>query len=62
MSHLPPLPRPAFDNVKIAVEDGHDHDRFYFARCVAFFKYANDDVFVALRWYSEVPGIVVDPS
>ena len=59
--HVPPPSRPAFDNVKVAVEVGHDHDRFYFGRCVAFFKDANDDVFVALRWYSEVPGIVVDP-
>ena len=33
----------------------------YFARCMAFFKDADDKVFVAVRWYSEVPGTVLDP-
>jgi hypothetical protein len=55
------ISRPAFDNVKIAVQVDDTHTRFYFGRCVAFLKDADDNVFVAVRWYSEVPGTILDP-
>ena len=61
MYHLRTISRPAFDNVKMSVEVEEDRERFYFARCVAFMKDADGDVFVALRWYTEVQGTVVDP-
>ena len=61
MYYYTPLSRPAIDNVKIAVEVEDGRERMYFARCMAFFKDADDKVFVAVRWYSEVPGTVVDP-
>ena len=53
--------RPAIDNVKLAVEVGVNRERMYFARCIAFFQDADDNVFVALRWYTEVPGNLIDP-
>ena len=37
-------------------------ERLYFARCVCFFKDANDVHYVALRWLSEIPGVVFDPA
>ena len=59
--YLPTISRPAFDNVKIHVEEEDDRERIYFARCVAFLEDADENVFVALRWYTEVPGNVLDP-
>ena len=60
--YLPPINRPALDNVKIAVEGEENRDRFYFARCVAFLQDGDDNVFVALRWYSDkIPGRAIDP-
>jgi hypothetical protein len=61
MFFLPAMSRPAFDNVKIAVEVDENNARFYFGRCVAFLKDDDDNVFVAVRWYSEVPGTILDP-
>ena len=58
----PTISRPAFDNVKITVEVKEDRERFYFGRCVAFLKDADDNVFAAARWYSEVPGTILDPD
>ena len=59
--YLPPTNRPALDNVKIAVEGEENRERFYFARCVAFLQDDDDNVFVALRWYSEkIPGSAID--
>ena len=43
----------------VEVED--DREKIYFGRCVAFFEDADHNIFVALRWYTEIPGYVMDP-
>ena len=62
-TYPPPAPtgHPALDYVKVAV-DMSGTDRLYFARCVCFCKDANDVHCIALRWLSEIPGVVLDPA
>ncbi len=43
--------RPAFDNVKIEVEEERGRIRRYFGKCLAFFEDDNKDMFVGVRWY-----------
>jgi hypothetical protein len=43
--------RPAFDNVKIGVEEERGRIRRYFAKCLAFFQDDNKEMFVGVRWY-----------
>jgi len=43
--------KPAFDNVKVEVEEEGGRIRRYFAKCLAFFCDAQKDMFVGLRWY-----------
>ena len=44
--------RPAMDNVRVAVEDGHGFN-VHFAQCIHFMEDTRGDCFVALRWYLE---------
>ena len=51
--------KPALDYVKMDVDmDGHY--RSYFARCVCFFVDSHNIHFIAVRWLTEVPGVVID--
>ena len=34
---------PAFDNVKVLIENGNGDSSWYFGRCIAFMSDANDD-------------------
>ena len=61
MQHYRTKGQPALDYVKVAV-DMSGTVRLYIARCVCFFKDANDVHYVALRWLSEIPGVVLDPA
>jgi hypothetical protein len=55
--------KPAFDNIKVLVEED-EGTKFYFGRCLLFFKDNSGCVFVAIRWYTNaVPnGNAVDPT
>ena len=48
------------DHVKVTVEMDAG-DRTYFAGCLCFFADATGKHFVALRWLTEIPGVVLDP-
>ena len=50
----------AADHVKVTV-DMDAGDRTYFAGCLCFFADATGKHFVALRWLTEIPGVVLDP-
>ena len=51
--------KPALDYVKMDVDmDGHY--RSYFARCVCIFVDSHNIHFIAVRWLTEVPGVVID--
>ena len=53
----------ALDYVKMDVDMGDENGpnyRSYFGRCMCFFRDANGDHFVALRWLAEVPGVISD--
>ena len=53
----------ARDYVKMDVDMGDGNGpnyRSYFGRCMCFFRDANGDHFVALRWLAEVPGVIID--
>ena len=56
-----PTGTPARDYVKLVVEEDAGK-RIYFARCVCFFVDKNLTHFVAVRWLTEVPGVVLDPA
>jgi hypothetical protein len=56
-----PTGQPALDYVKVAVGMSRTK-RLYFARCVCFFKDANDVHYIALRWLTEIPGVVLDSA
>ena len=55
--------RPSYDNVKVWIEEDAGK-RLYFAKCMAFFKDAEDQHFVGLQWYAELPvnppGVVIE--
>ena len=56
--------KPAFDNVKVVVEEEHGRIRRYFGKCLAFFKDSNDDMFVGVRWYEPADkdtNVLIDP-
>jgi hypothetical protein len=56
--------KPAFDNVKIEVEEENRRIRRYFGKCLAFFKDSNEEMFVAIRWYETEESnanTVIDP-
>ena len=55
----------ALDYVKMDVDMGDENGpnyRSYFGRCMCFFRDANGDHFVALRWLAEAPGVIIDPT
>jgi hypothetical protein len=43
---------PAFDNVKVLIENRNGDSSWYFGRCIAFMSDANDDHFIVLRWFT----------
>ena len=58
--------KPAFDTVKLKVEEENGRIRRYFGKCLAFFKDSSNDMFVALRWYETAESnantaILIDP-
>ena len=56
--------KPAFDTVKIEVEEENRRIRRYFGKCLAFFKDSNEEMFVAIRWYETAESnanTVIDP-
>lgn len=58
--------KPAFDTVKIAVEEDNRRIRRYFGKCLAFFKDSNEEMFVAIRWYETAESnanrsVLIDP-
>jgi len=56
--------KPAFDNVKVEVEEEGGRIRRYFAKCLAFFCDSKKDMFVGLRWYEPAdknPNNLIDP-
>jgi hypothetical protein len=48
------------DHVKVTVETDAG-DRTHFAGCLCFFEDATGGHYVALRWLTEIPGVVLDP-
>jgi hypothetical protein len=48
---------PAFDNVKVLIENGNGDSSWYFGRCIAFMSDANDDHFIVLRWFTRLVDI-----
>ena len=55
--------RPAWDNIKLHVEEGVG-SKFYFGRCMVFFQDNKGSAFVGVRWYkNQSPnGDVLDPT
>ncbi len=56
--------KPAFDTVKLKVEEENGRIRTYFGKCLAFFKDSCEDMFVAVRWYETVDAnanTLIDP-
>ena len=56
--------KPAFDNVKVVVEEEHGRIRRYFGKCLAFFKDSNDEMFAGIRWYEPADhdtNVLIDP-
>ena len=49
------------DHVKVMVEMDAG-ERAYFAGCLCFFADASGGHYVALRWLTEIPGVVLDPA
>ena len=45
--------KPAFDNVKVVVEEEQGRIRRYFGKCLAFFKDSTDEMFAGIRWYEQ---------
>ena len=45
------------------VEEENNRSRMYFGRCIAFFKDANDQIFIGVRWYEAADGgnSLIDP-
>ncbi len=43
--------RPAFDNIKLEVEEERGQIRRYFGKCLAFFQDDNAEMFVGVRWF-----------
>jgi len=54
---------PAFDSVKLLVEEAEGKTRLYFGRCMVFFQDNTGRVFIGVRWYENVTGNarVIDP-
>lgn len=48
---------PAFDNVKVLIENRNGDSSWYFGRCIAFMSDANDDHFIVLRWFTRLVDI-----
>lgn len=56
---------PAFDNVKVLIENRNGVSSWYFGRCIAFMSDANDDLFIVLRWFTrlvDIPGSAANSS
>ena len=56
---------PAFDNVKVLIENRNGDSSWYFGRCIAFMSDANDDHFIVLRWFTrlvDIPGSAANSS
>jgi len=56
--------KPAFDSVKLKVEEENGRIRTYFGKCLAFFKDNCQEIFVAVRWYETAdayPYTLIDP-
>ena len=56
--------KPAFDTVKIKVEEENGRIRTYFGKCLAFFKDTCEELFVAVRWYETTDAnanTLIDP-
>ena len=56
---------PAFDNVKVLIENRNGDSSWYFGRCIAFMSDANDDHFIVLRWFTrlvDIPGTAANSS
>ena len=56
---------PAFDNVKVLIENRNGDSSWYFGRCIAFMSDANDDLFIVLRWFTrlvDIPGSAANSS
>ena len=51
--------KPALDYVKMDVDMDGQH-RSHFARCACFFVDSQNTHFIAVRWLTEVPGVVID--
>jgi hypothetical protein len=48
--------RPAFDNIKLQVEEERGCIRVYFGKCLAFFKDHDANMFVGVRWFEPADG------
>ena len=56
---------PAFDNVKVLIQNRNGVSSWYFGRCIAFMSDANDDHFIVLRWFTrlvDIPGSAANSS
>lgn len=56
--------KPAFDTVKLKVEEENGRIRTYFGKCLAFLKDSCEDMFVAVRWYETAnanANTLIDP-
>ncbi len=57
--------KPAFDTVKLKVEEENGRIRTYFGKCLAFFKDTFcEEMFVAVRWYETADAnanTLIDP-
>ena len=53
--------RAAEDCVKVLIQENGALPVMYFGKCLAFFRDHAGNHFVALRWFTSVPGPILDP-